>query len=71
MADFPSNYRSMIVKSAVYPKAGALLNYDATSGAGTVDLTQHSLSLSMNPPEMQTMTYSLLEQRSPLARLVA
>jgi len=39
MADFPSNYRSMIVKDAVYPKAGALLNYDATSGAGTVDLT--------------------------------
>tara|TARA_R110000765_G_scaffold74015_3_gene145055 strand:- start:78 stop:485 length:408 start_codon:yes stop_codon:yes gene_type:complete len=39
MADFPSNYRSMIVKDAVYPKAGALLNYDATTGAGTVDLT--------------------------------
>ena len=39
MADFPSNYRSMIVKSAVYPKAGNLLNYDSTSGAGTVDLT--------------------------------
>ena len=39
MADFPSNYRTMIVKDAVYPKAGALLNYDATSGAGTVDLT--------------------------------
>tara|TARA_R110000803_G_scaffold82130_1_gene148189 strand:+ start:1748 stop:2161 length:414 start_codon:yes stop_codon:yes gene_type:complete len=39
MADFPSNYRTMIVKDAVYPKAGNLLNYDATTGAGTVDLT--------------------------------
>tara|TARA_R100001463_G_scaffold99928_1_gene154359 strand:+ start:177 stop:584 length:408 start_codon:yes stop_codon:yes gene_type:complete len=39
MADFPSNLRTMIVKDAVYPKAGALLNYDATTGAGTVDLT--------------------------------
>ncbi len=39
MADFPSNYRSMIVKDGVLPKAGNLLNYDATSGAGTVDLT--------------------------------
>ena len=39
MADFPSNYRTMTVKDAVYPKAGNLLNYDATSGAGTVDLT--------------------------------
>jgi hypothetical protein len=39
MADFPSNLRSMIVKDGVLPKAGHLLNYDATSGAGTVDLT--------------------------------
>lgn len=39
MADFPSNYRTMIVKDGVYPKQGNLLNYDATSGAGTVDLT--------------------------------
>jgi hypothetical protein len=39
MADFPSNLRSMIVKDGVLPKAGHLLNYDATSGAGTVDWT--------------------------------
>ena len=39
MADFPSNLRSMIVKDGVLPKAGHLLNYDATSGAGTVELT--------------------------------
>ena len=36
---FPSNYRTMTVKDAVYPKMGSLLNYDATTGAGTVDLT--------------------------------
>jgi len=29
----------MIVKDAVYPKMGNLLNYDSTAGAGTVDLT--------------------------------
>ena len=39
MADFPSNYRTMIVKDGVLPKQGALLNYDSTAGAGTVDLT--------------------------------
>ena len=42
MADFPSNLRSMIVKDGVLPKAGNLLNYDATSGAGTVDLTANT-----------------------------
>lgn len=39
MADYPSNLRTMIVKDGVLPKTGHLLNYDATSGAGTVDLT--------------------------------
>tara|TARA_Y100000004_G_scaffold24108_1_gene24334 strand:+ start:1551 stop:1958 length:408 start_codon:yes stop_codon:yes gene_type:complete len=39
MADFPSNLRTLTVKDAVYPKAGHLLNYDSTSGSGTVDLT--------------------------------
>ena len=39
MADFPSNLRSMTVKDAVYPKAGHLLNYDTTTGAGTLTLT--------------------------------
>ena len=42
MVNYPSNYRTMIVKDAVYPKEGALLNYDATSGAGTVDLTANT-----------------------------
>jgi predicted RecA/RadA family phage recombinase len=37
-----SNVRTMIVKDAVYPKMGNLLNYDATSGAGTVDLTANT-----------------------------
>lgn len=39
MADFPSNLRTLTVKDAVYPKAGHLLNFDSTSGSGTVDLT--------------------------------
>ena len=39
MADFPSNIRTMTVKNGVTPGKGALLNYDATTGAGTVDLT--------------------------------
>lgn len=39
MADFPSNYRTLTVKDAVYPKTGHLLNFDSTSGSGTVDLT--------------------------------
>ena len=39
MATYPSNLRNMTVKDGVLPKTGHLLNYDATSGAGTVDLT--------------------------------
>ena len=34
-----SNYREYTVKDGVYPKMGNLLNYDSTSGAGTLDLT--------------------------------
>jgi hypothetical protein len=36
---YPSNMRTLTVKDAVYPKEGAILNYDSTSGSGTVDLT--------------------------------
>jgi len=39
MATYPSNIRTLTVKDGVYPKIGHLLNYDSTSGSGTVDLT--------------------------------
>ena len=39
MATYPSNIRTLTVKDGVLPKIGHLLNYDSTSGSGTVDLT--------------------------------